>query len=265
MTYAIITHECDADYRSSYQSFKIDQYFAANIIRIAKKTMISVVLVAFVSYLVGSVPFGLLLGKLVKGVDLRDFGSGNIGATNAGRVLGAKWGILCLILDALKGLVPVAFLPGLLVDSSQPLFPHCQVVSGIFTIIGHMFPCWLGFRGGKGVATSLGVLIMLSPWSVLAAAAVFFSVFALSRVVSLSSMCAAIAFGAVELFRLSPFPFSEANWSRAAFAIMVPILILVQHRSNIRRLLLGKEPAFTMKSPTANESSTEIPKTTTNP
>ena len=227
--------------------------------------MISIFFVSLLSYLVGSVPFGLVLGKLVKGVDLRDFGSGNIGATNAGRVLGAKWGLVCLFLDALKGLVPVATLPGLFLDASSPLFPHCQVVSGIFTIIGHMFPCWLGFRGGKGVATSLGVLIMLSPWSVLAAAAVFFTVFAVSRVVSLSSMCAAIAFGVVELCRLSPFPFSEANWSRAAFAIMVPVLILVQHRSNIRRLITGQEEAFTTKTSIPAEAAAEAPKTTTNP
>ena len=227
--------------------------------------MISIVFVSLMSYLVGSVPFGLLLGKLVKGVDLRDFGSGNIGATNAGRVLGAKWGIVCLLLDAMKGLIPVAILPGLFVDSNAPLFPHCQVVSGIFTIIGHMFPCWLGFRGGKGVATSLGVLIMLSPWSVLAAAVVFFAIFALSRVVSLSSMCAAVAFGVVELVRLSPSPFSETNWSRAVFAIMVPVLILVQHRSNIRRLITGQEEAFTTKTSMPTEAAAEVTKTTTNP
>lgn len=227
--------------------------------------MFSLIFVALVSYLVGSLPFGLLLGRLVKGIDLRDFGSGNIGATNAGRVLGAKWGIICLILDALKGLLPVAYLPGLLVDPSQPFFPHSPVVAGISTIVGHMFPCWLGFKGGKGVATSLGVLLMLSPWSVLAAAAVFFTVFGLFRVVSLSSMCAAIAFGVIELFRLSPNPFSEATWSRAVFAIMVPLLIIVQHRSNIRRLMKGEEPALTVKTAEPIETASESSKTMTNP
>lgn len=202
---------------------------------------------ALASYLAGSIPFGFIIGKTVKGVDLRKLGSGNIGATNAGRVLGKKWGLICLALDALKGLLPVALLPSLLIASDSPWLPHAAVLSGVSTIVGHMFPCWLGFRGGKGVATSLGVLAILSPWGLLVAALVFFSSLACWRIVSLSSMMAAVAFGIFELVRLKPGPFSELTWSQGLFAVMVPVLIIIQHRSNIRRLISGNEPPFTLK------------------
>ena len=209
---------------------------------------------ALASYFAGSIPFGFIIGKLVKGVDLRKLGSGNIGATNAGRVLGKKWGLICLALDALKGLLPVAFLPPLFVPESSPWLAHATVLSGVSTIIGHMFPCWLGFRGGKGVATSLGVLSILSPWGLLVAAGLFFSSLACWRIVSLSSMLAAAGFGIFELIRLKPSPFSELTWSQGVFALMVPLLIIVQHRSNIRRLLAGDEPPFSLKSTSDSEN-----------
>jgi acyl phosphate:glycerol-3-phosphate acyltransferase len=209
---------------------------------------------ALASYFAGSIPFGFIIGKLVKGVDLRKLGSGNIGATNAGRVLGKKWGLICLALDALKGLLPVAFLPPLFVPESSPWLAHAAVLSGVSTIIGHMFPCWLGFRGGKGVATSLGVLSILSPWGLLVAAGLFFSSLACWQIVSLSSMLAAAGFGIFELIRLKPSPFSELTWSQGVFALMVPLLIIVQHRSNIRRLLAGDEPPFSLKSTSDSEN-----------
>ena len=197
------------------------------------------------SYLAGSIPFGLMIGRTVKGIDLRQHGSGNIGATNAGRVLGKKWGLICLVLDALKGLLPVAFFPSLICGDAEPaMMEHLQVLAGVSTIVGHMFPCWLGFRGGKGVATSLGVIAMLSPWGLLAGAIAFFGTFAVWRIVSLSSMIAAISFGIYQLATLSPSPFATETWSQGLFAIMVPLLIVLQHRSNLRRLLKGEEPRF---------------------
>ncbi len=203
------------------------------------------IFLALCSYLAGSIPFGFLIGKAVKGVDLRKLGSGNIGATNAGRVLGKKWGLICLALDALKGLLPVAFLPRMFLAADDPAFPHFTVLAGVATIIGHMFPCWLGFRGGKGVATSLGVLAIISPWGLLVAAATFFGSFAIWRYVSLSSMLAALGFGIFEMARLKPSPFAETTWSNGLFAVMVPALIIIQHRTNIRRLLRGEELRFT--------------------
>ena len=125
------------------------------------------IFVAACSYLAGSVPFGLLVAKVFTGTDIRKVGSGNIGATNVARTLGAKWGVLVLLLDALKGLLPVLLIPPLFVSPESPAFDHARVLSGVATILGHMFPLWLGFRGGKGVATSLGVILVLGPWSTL--------------------------------------------------------------------------------------------------
>ena len=201
-------------------------------------------LLALTSYLAGSIPFGLMIGRAVKGIDLRQHGSGNIGATNAGRVLGKKWGLICLVLDAMKGLLPVKFLPAMLFAANEPALPHLAVLAGVSTIVGHMFSCWLGFRGGKGVATSLGVVAMLSPWGLLAGAIAFFSTVAIWRIISLSSMLAAITFGAYQLATLKPSPFASETWSQGLFAIAVPLLIVFQHRSNVRRLLKSEEPQF---------------------
>ena len=205
--------------------------------------MMPIVLV-LASYLAGSIPFGLLIGWAVKGVDLRQHGSGNIGATNAGRVLGKNWGLICLGLDALKGLLPVWLLPQLLFDNADPALPHYVVLAGVSTIVGHMFSCWLGFKGGKGVATSLGVVSMLSPLGMLAAAATFTISFMVGRIVSLSSMLAAAAFALYQLATLKPSAFAADSWSQGLFAIAVPLLIVFQHRANVRRLLKGEEPRF---------------------
>lgn len=213
--------------------------------------MLNAILLFFCSYLIGSIPFGLLIGKAVKGIDLRDHGSGNIGATNAGRILGKKWGLVCLALDAAKGLFPVAILPQLFFAADDPWLAHARILAGISTIVGHMFSCWLGFRGGKGVATSLGVLLMLSHWGVLFAAVLFFSSLILFRYVSLSSIIAAVGYSGFELSRLAPHPFASSTWSQGLFAIMVPLLIVVQHRSNIQRLVKGEEPTFTRKGDSA--------------
>jgi glycerol-3-phosphate acyltransferase PlsY len=196
------------------------------------------------SYLVGSIPFGYLCGRIVGGLDIRQHGSGNIGATNVGRVLGRKWGLLVLGLDALKGYLPAAGLAFLIVGRDQGDFIHWQVGAGVATILGHMFPCWLGFRGGKGVATALGVIACLGGWSTLVAAAIFLIVFAVSRLVSLASMLAAVSFGICQMIQLRPAPFSGEHWSLAAFSLLVPLLIVVRHRSNIARLLRGEERPF---------------------
>ena len=215
--------------------------------------MLNLILLAVLSYFAGSIPFGLIIGKVSKGIDLRDYGSGNIGATNAWRVLGSGWGLACLLLDALKGLLPVAFFPKLLFAPNDPLFPHAFVLAGLFTIIGHMFPCWLGFRGGKGVATSLGVLIVLSPMGVVVAATLFFTTLVIWRYVSLSSMIAAIGYGAYEFIRHMPSPFGPNAWSQSLFAIMIPLLIIIRHRSNIGRLLRGEESKLGSKRPPKEE------------
>lgn len=200
-------------------------------------------LAAGLAYLIGSIPFGYLTARLVRGIDIRQHGSGNIGATNVGRVLGNRWGLFVLVLDLLKGLLPVWLLPLWFVGVFTYL-THVKVVVGVMTIVGHMAPCWLGFRGGKGVATALGVVLYLAPLASLISAGAFVATFAVSRFVSLSSIVACLAFATAELIMLRPDPFAASKWSLSAFSIAVPLLIIVRHRSNIGRLLRGEEPRY---------------------
>jgi glycerol-3-phosphate acyltransferase PlsY len=196
------------------------------------------------AYLAGSIPFSLLLARWVGGIDLRQHGSGNVGATNVARTLGYKWGVVALLLDALKGLLPTWGLPLLFFGAGHP---HAPVAAGVVAIIGHMFPCWLGFRGGKGVATALGVVIVLSWPATLAAFAAFAVTFAATRIVSLSSILASVTFAIAEMIVLWPAPFSSTHWSRGVFALAVPALIIWRHRSNIGRLRRGEEPKLVGK------------------
>lgn len=206
------------------------------------------IFVAACSYLAGSVPFGLLVAKVFTGTDIRKVGSGNIGATNVARTLGAKWGVLVLLLDALKGLLPVLLIPPLFVSPESPAFDHACVLSGVATILGHMFPLWLGFRGGKGVATSLGVILVLGPWSTLVAVIGFALTFLLTRIVALSSIVAAIAFGVAQFIQLGASAFTQQKWSLAAFSIAVPLLIIIRHWSNLGRIMRGEEKKFSFGS-----------------
>ncbi len=201
-------------------------------------------LAASISYLVGSLPFGLLTAKIVRGIDIREHGSRNIGATNVARVLGGKWGAVVLVLDALKGALPVGLLPTLFLGSDSPGWGHARVVCAVTAILGHMFPCWLKFHGGKGVATAAGIVLVLAPWGSLGAIGTFALVFAISRIVSLSSILSVSAFAVLQMILLWPAPFSPDNWSLAVFSLGVPALIIYQHRTNIGRLLRGEEPKF---------------------
>ncbi len=196
-------------------------------------------MLAVVAYLIGSIPFGLLIVRWVKGVDLRTVGSGNIGATNAGRVLGKAGGLGVLLLDALKGLLPTLVLARLCDETSAT-----AVLAGTCAILGHMFPCWLGFRGGKGVATALGVVGVLAPWGTLAAFAAFALNFAATRIVSLGSVLAAIVFAVYQGFWLAPDWWSPEKRWLTVFSAAVPLLIILRHRSNLVRLLQGKEGAW---------------------
>lgn len=202
------------------------------------------VMTATGAYLAGSIPFGLLLARVFRGVDIRQHGSGNIGATNVGRVLGAKWGIACLVLDALKGLLPVWLLPLAFAEQGSGQMELLRVVAGVATIVGHMFPCWLKFKGGKGVATALGVVIVIGPFGSLAALGGFILGMLLTRIVSVSSILASTAFAVTQMIVLSPSAFGEEKLPVAIFSLAVPALIIIRHRSNIARLLKGEEPKF---------------------
>lgn len=207
------------------------------------------------AYLCGSLPFGLLVARTVAGVDIREKGSGNIGATNVGRVLGAKWGIAVLLLDALKGLLPVALIPRLFADGDSGAFVLLQVLAGVATVVGHMFPVWLKFRGGKGVATSLGVVVVLTPFGSLAAFGGFALCMLASRIVALSSIVAAVVFAVGQMFILQPNPFAFEKLPLSVFSLAVPALIVIQHRSNIARLVRGEEKQFQFGKPKDNDES----------
>ena len=201
------------------------------------------------AYLAGSIPFGLLVARTVAGIDIRKAGSGNIGATNVGRTLGAKWGIAVLILDAFKGFLPVWLVPQLLtMGQEDAALGTLSVMAGVATVVGHMFPVWLKFKGGKGVATALGVVLCLAPGGSLAGLAGFALCMLASRIVSLSSMAAAFAFAVGQIAILWPNPFDGEKLPLAVFSLAVPGLIVLRHRSNIRRLLRGEEQRFELGS-----------------
>ncbi len=201
------------------------------------------------AYLAGSLPFGLIVARVAKGIDIREHGSKNIGATNVTRVLGAKWGALCFVLDVLKGALPVA-LPKWLFALDDPNRGHWLVAAGLLAILGHMFPIWLGFHGGKGVATALGVVVVLAnPISTVITFGAFVVCFAATKIVSISSITAAVTFVVAQMYFLWPQPFRAETWSIASFSLAVPTLIIVKHRSNIVRLLRGEELRFGRKPP----------------
>ncbi|MHC4981645.1 MAG: glycerol-3-phosphate 1-O-acyltransferase PlsY [Planctomycetota bacterium] len=199
------------------------------------------------AYVVGSTPFGVIIARVHR-VDLRKAGSGNVGATNVGRVVGRPWGYLCFALDCAKGFVPVLAM-GLIVRGRSGLPTEAQQVAwlavGCGTIVGHVFSFWLRFRGGKGVATSLGVVLGVFPYFTYAGLAVlvlWVIVVVVGRYVSLASIAAAVAF--LPLFVAFSFTF---GWGVGnvrplmAFAGAMAVLIIIRHRSNIRRLLRGTE------------------------
>jgi glycerol-3-phosphate acyltransferase PlsY len=188
-------------------------------------------IVFFLSFLFGSIPFGYVIGKL-KGVDVRKYGSGNIGATNVSRVLGKKYGAVVLFLDALKGAVAV------LIAKFLNLPVEYQVLAGISAVAGHCFSPWLGFKGGKGVATALGAFLVISPKTTLAAFLIFLAVLLTTRYVSLSSITAALSYPLLYKLFEKPSPFSFIVVSLGA------LLIVAKHHSNIKRLLKGEEKKF---------------------
>ena len=202
--------------------------------------VVSMLLTIVVCYLIGSIPFSLLIAKFAGGVDLQKIGSGNVGATNVARSLGAKWGILALVADATKGLVSVGLVPLVIVVAAEYSM-HQLVLAAVFAVLGHMFSIWLKFRGGKGVATALGSVIILAPWATLIAFGCFLLTISMKRIISLGSIVAAISFAVAQLILYQQDLWTAQNISLGLFSVIVPLLIVFQHRSNIGRLLRGEE------------------------
>lgn len=224
------------------------------------------------AFLLGSIPFGLLIAK-AKGIDIRQHGSGNIGATNVFRVVGKKYGLSCLLLDALKGFIPVVVAISLIhfEGMKNPMSIHAlatyaqnfnmptaqifQVLTGLCAVLGHNYSPWVGFKGGKGIATSAGVFIALMPAAIVILMVVWLLAFVISRYVSLASIIAAAALPLVTLWG-SWFHGKIQNntWNKPlfVFTVILAALAIWKHRSNIVRLRNGTEHRFTRKPKSSN-------------
>lgn len=185
-------------------------------------------LLVLFAYLFGSVPTGYILGSLA-GVDVRKAGSGNVGATNVARVVGKRHGIFTLVADIAKGLVPVVIALYLSLTSTA------TALVGVAAFLGHLYPVFLRFQGGKGVATALGIFLGLSPWATLVLMPIFVLVILATRVVSLSSMVAA-ASAPIVFWLLTSSPILTGT------SVFIALMIILRHRGNIQRLLSGTEP-----------------------
>ena len=202
--------------------------------------------VALASYFLGSIPAGYLAGRIA-GIDIRHAGSGNIGATNVTRVLGKHYGYPVFIVDFLKGLMAVTM--SILIEKrAQPLSVPTEligIIAAISCVIGHSFPVWLSFKGGKGVATSMGALFGLMPFVALIAVAVWVITFEMTRYVSVASMTAALA---VPISILILMPLKQTSGTALLyFSICLAALVIFRHRSNLSRLVRGTEPRFKRK------------------
>ncbi|MBO6577374.1 MAG: glycerol-3-phosphate 1-O-acyltransferase PlsY [Rhodothermales bacterium] len=209
--------------------------------------MLSIAVIIVLSYLVGSIPGSILVGKALYGVDLRAHGSGNAGATNTFRVLGWKAGTLATVIDVGKGLLAAGLIATIRIDAvPQGLgFWNAEsvirLIAGIAAVVGHMYPVWAGFRGGKGVNTSAGVLFALTPVSMLITLAVFATVLFLSRYVSLASLAATAAFPSTIAIRKYVFGVDTLDASLLFLSLIMAAAIFYGHRSNIERLRSGTE------------------------
>ena len=189
------------------------------------------------AYLLGSIPTSVWVSKVVFGIDIRDYGSGNPGATNTFRVLGSKWGTFVMIADITKGVIATSLyilIPYYL--ENELARTNFMIVLGLASVLGHIFPIWADFKGGKGVATILGMALAIQPIVALICIIVFLITLFTTRFVSLSSMLASVVFMVLILFI-----FNEKETSYRVFAIIVALMVVVTHQKNIGRLLNGKE------------------------
>lgn len=194
-------------------------------------------LMVILAYLIGSIPTSVWVSKHFFNIDIRDYGSGNAGATNTYRVLGPKWGTIVMAADMIKGIIAVklALLLPEYADSEVRL-QNLQTILGLAAVIGHIFPIWAEFRGGKGVATLFGLVLGISPWTALSCVGIFILVLYLTRFVSLSSILASIAFPVFILVI-----FNVENPVYRIFSIAVALMVVLTHQKNIGRLFKGNE------------------------
>jgi glycerol-3-phosphate acyltransferase PlsY len=213
--------------------------------------MLVLVFVIAASYLIGSIPFGILVSKLFRGFDIRTKGSGNMGSTNAFRVLGWKLGLLVQVLDIAKGvgavLLATFLFNGLPFHNATPFqdITIFKLIAGVFAVLGHVYTCFAGFKGGKGISTAAGMLAAVAPVEVAVAFGLFVLVVVLSGYVSLGSIGAAIAFPFTMFLRENAFGVNIIGYNTMiAFSIVLSSFLIYTHRSNIQRLLNGAENRF---------------------
>ena len=191
--------------------------------------MLSYLAVVILSYLLGSIPFAYLVVKIVSGKDIRQYGSGNVGATNAYRIVGIKFAVLVFLLDFLKGLVAVIYLSKLAGNS-----PYTKIVAALFVLLGHLFTIFLKFKGGKGAATGLGIITALSPIGALTGVVVWIIVLKFGKIVSVATIITALY---IPIFSFIYYSQKEIN----LFILFMSLLVIFMHKSNIKRLLSGTE------------------------
>jgi len=208
--------------------------------------MIILILTICLAYLLGSIPTSVWLGRAIKGVDLREHGSGNAGATNAFRVLGKAIGSAVLILDMLKGFLAVnlALLQQEIASGSEA-WMILRICLGLLAVVGHIFPLFAGFRGGKGVAAITGVALALHPYAALAAMGIYLLVFLLTRISALGSLIAVLTYPVWIIW-----VFKSEYLAIRIFSLAVVLLVLITHRSNILRLVQGEEKSLFRKQGT---------------
>jgi glycerol-3-phosphate acyltransferase PlsY len=197
------------------------------------------VLLILLAYLIGSIPTAVWISRYFFDIDIREYGSGNAGATNTFRVLGSKWGTIVMAGDVMKGLLATSlyiFIPHYLQSDAELNRTNLMLGLGLAAVIGHIFPIWADFRGGKGVATLFGMILAIQPLVAVCCVGVFLLVLYLTRFVSLSSILASIAFAVLILFI-----FNAKEPLYRLFAIVVALLVILTHQKNISRILRGNE------------------------
>ncbi len=200
----------------------------------------SILLALLVAYAIGGVPFSYIAGKLAKGIDLREHGSGNLGASNTYRILGGRIALAVLILDIAKGLIPVLVAARFDAYGAEP---YHAIAAAAGAIMGHLFSPYLKFSGGKGIATSAGAFAGLAPWAFIFALGVFAIVFVIRRIVSLASLSAAVVLP-IAVWALPGLGLGLRHTSVIWVSTLVMLVVIVKHRSNIARLRAGTEPAL---------------------
>jgi glycerol-3-phosphate acyltransferase PlsY len=209
--------------------------------------MAAYIIIAIIAYLVGSVNFSVIISKRMAGFDVREKGSGNAGTTNMLRSVGVKAAVITLLCDILKGVVVIliAILIGNIVDGLDDAL--LVQLAGIFVIVGHTFPIFFGFKGGKGIATSLGVLLMVN-WQIGLICLVFALVLmAITRMVSVGSIAAAVLFPVLVIFINQNYIVPVNNWSYLIFSIIIAVLVIFNHRENLKRIFTGQENKISFK------------------